>query len=129
MPNVKVNFMHPTDGRVVSVNMDNTMTSGDAIAELISNNFIEPNPQGYRLALKGGREIRNDETFATAEVKDGDTLRVIPSTDAGIELGGSESDDTIRTTPDSIGKRLQRDVKHQRTNHSMAHPERNGSAR
>lgn len=81
--NVKVNFMHPTDGRVVTVTLDSTMTAQEAINELVSNNFINPNPQGYNLALKGGAQLQQTQTMADAGVKDGDTLRVIPATDAG----------------------------------------------
>lgn len=81
---VKVNFMHPTDGRMVTVTVDNTMTAQEAINELISNNFISPNPQGYNLAIKGGNQLQQNQTFAAAGVKDGDTMRVIPATDAGL---------------------------------------------
>jgi len=81
--NVKINFMHPTDGRVVTVTLDNTMTAQEAINELISNDFINPNPQGYNLAIKGGAQLQQNQTMADAGVKDGDTLRVIPATDAG----------------------------------------------
>ena len=81
--NIKLNFQHPTDSRIVTVTLDSTMTAQEAIAELISNKFITPNPQGYNLALKGGPLLRQDQTFTDAGVKDGDTLRVIPATDAG----------------------------------------------
>ena len=77
--NVKVNFMHPTDGRVVTVTLDSTMTAQEAI----SSNFISPNPQGYNLAIKGGAQLQQNQTFADAGIKDGDTLRIIPATDAG----------------------------------------------
>lgn len=83
MANVKVNFMHPTDGRVITVTLDNTMTAQEAIDELISSDFISPNPMGYDLAIKGGRPLQRSESFADAGVKDGTTLRVIPATDAG----------------------------------------------
>jgi hypothetical protein len=83
MANVKVNFMHPTDGRIVTVTLDGTMTTQEAISELITNNFITSNPQGYNLAIKGGAQLQPNQSFAEAGVKDGETLRVIPSTDAG----------------------------------------------
>lgn len=81
---VKVNFMHPIDGRILTVTMDNTMTAQEAIDELISNEFINPNPQGYNLAIKGGAQLQSNQIFEDAGVKDGDTLRVIPATDAGM---------------------------------------------
>ena len=81
--NVRVNFMHPTDGRIVAVTLDSTMTAQEAIEELVSNNFIRPNPQGYNLAIKGGAQLQQNQPFADAGVKDGETLRVIPATDAG----------------------------------------------
>jgi len=59
------------------------MTAQEAINELISNDFINPNPQGYNLAIKGGAQLQQNQTMADAGVKDGDTLRVIPATDAG----------------------------------------------
>ena len=83
MADVKVNFQHPTDGRLVTVTCDSTMTDQEAIAELIANDFISPNPQGYNLAVKGGTQLQPNQTFADAGVNDVDTLRVIPATDAG----------------------------------------------
>lgn len=83
MTEVSVNFMHPTDGRVISVTLDNTMTGQEVIGELIANDFIPANSQGYNLAVKGGRQLENNRTLAENEVKDNDTIRLIPATDAG----------------------------------------------
>lgn len=83
MADVSVNFMHPTDGRVISVTVDNTMTGQEAIGELIANEFIPTNSDGYSLAIKGGRELQNNQTLAEGGVKDNDTIRVLPATDAG----------------------------------------------
>ena len=76
---IKVNFMHPTDGRIVTVTLDSAMTAGEAINELVKNNFISNLPQGYFLAIKGGRQFNNSESFVGADIKDNDTLRVIPA--------------------------------------------------
>ena len=84
MADVKVNFMHPTDGRFLTVTVDNTMTAQEAIAELIANSFIPQNPQGYGLGIKGGALLQPNQSFADAGVRDDTVLRVIPSTDAGI---------------------------------------------
>ncbi|MFN0201014.1 MAG: EsaB/YukD family protein [Bacteroidia bacterium] len=84
MPEINVSFVHPTDGRVVSVTMDNSMTGQEVIPELIAANFIPPSAQGYMLAIKGGAQIQNAQTLAAAGVKEGDTIRVIPATDAGV---------------------------------------------
>lgn len=85
MADVKLNFMHPTDGRIVTVTLDNSMTAQEATAELISASFVNPNPQGYNLAPKGeGRSVmRSNQTFNEAGLRDGDTIRIIPATDAG----------------------------------------------
>lgn len=83
MANVKVNFLHPTDGRIVTVTLDDSMSAQEAISELISANFVSPNPQGYNLAVKGGPQFTSDQTFADLNVRNGDTVRVIPATDAG----------------------------------------------
>jgi hypothetical protein len=83
MPSIKVNFLHPTDGRLVTVTLDTSMTAVEAINELISNDFINPNPQGYNLAIKGGAQLQPNATFESQNVKDSDYIRVIPATDAG----------------------------------------------
>ena len=63
------------------------MTASEAIDELIASDFIPPNPQGYNLAIKGGKALNLSETFLEADVKDNDTIRIIPATEAG---GGIE---------------------------------------
>ena len=78
--------MHPTDSRTISVTVENTMTGQEAIAELIANEFIPTTPGGYNLAIKGGAQLDNSKSLAQGGVKDNDTLRVIPATDAGKNL-------------------------------------------
>ncbi len=85
MADVKVNFLHPTDGRQLTVTLDDSITGQEAIAELITNNFITPNPQGYGLAIKGGNMIEPGQSFRNASVEDNVTIRVLPATDAGIK--------------------------------------------
>jgi uncharacterized ubiquitin-like protein YukD len=80
---IQVRFMHPIDGRILTVTLDTTYTAKEVIDELISNNFIQRNPGGYGLAIKGGAGLQQDKTLADAGIKDGDTLRIIPATDAG----------------------------------------------
>lgn len=83
MADVKIKFLHPTDGRLVDVDMDQSMTPPEVISELIAGGFITANPQGYNLAVKGGAQIPSNSTFAAAAIQDGDVIRVIPATDAG----------------------------------------------
>ncbi len=84
MADVKVNFMHPTDGRLLTVTVDDTMTAQDALSELIANDFVQPNPQGYTLAIKGGAELQPNQSFLNAGISDDTTIRVIPAIDAGL---------------------------------------------
>lgn len=80
---INIRFLNPWDGAPLSVELDRDMTATDAIAELLKAGFIPPNPEGYKIAIKGGREINSNESFRTADVADGATLRVVPPTDAG----------------------------------------------
>jgi hypothetical protein len=88
MADVKVVFVHPTDGRRLTVTLDGSMTVAEVVGELIANDFVPPDQQGYDLGIKGGRQLRAEESLADAGVKDGTTLNVIPATDAGIEIFG-----------------------------------------
>ena len=83
MADVDISFMHPTDGRLLNVGLDDTTTAQEAIAELISENFIPRDPQGYALAIKGGSMIDTNQSFRDANVRNGTVLRVVPQTDAG----------------------------------------------
>jgi len=83
MGDLQVEFIHPTDGRTVSVTVDDTMTGNEAIEELIANDFINASQQGYNLAVKGGNQIHADQSFLSAGVKNNDKIRIIPATDAG----------------------------------------------
>ncbi len=79
---IKVNFIHPTDGRMVTVSLDSALTPKEIIKELSEIDFISSNPQGYGMAVKGGTLLPSNESLYK-RVKDGDTLRIIPATDAG----------------------------------------------
>jgi hypothetical protein len=83
MADVKVNFLHPTDGRQLTVNLDNSITAQESVAELIAANFIVPNHQGYSRAIKGGNILQPGQSFSEAGVTDNATVRVLPATDAG----------------------------------------------
>lgn len=83
MSDVNVKFMHPTDGRLLTVELDNTITSQEAIAELIAADFIPASSEGYSLAIKGGAMLGPSQSFSEAGVKGDTVIRVVPATDAG----------------------------------------------
>jgi len=86
MAEIKLNFLHPTDGRILTVDVDDTMTALEAIGELLSANFIPSNPDGYKLAIKGGQDILSNQSFGSTGARNGDTIRVLPQTDAGFNF-------------------------------------------
>ncbi|WP_298416814.1 hypothetical protein [uncultured Kordia sp.] len=77
---INVNFMHPTDGRVISVTLDDIMTGQQIVAELIANDFVSACDDGYNLALKGGNQLDNSKTLSQNSIQDNDTIRLIPAT-------------------------------------------------
>jgi hypothetical protein len=83
MADLKVHFLHPTDGRIVTVTLDDTMTADEAVNHLIANDFVMPHEEGYSLAIKGKGQIRPNQQFADAGLREEDTVRIIPSTSAG----------------------------------------------
>jgi hypothetical protein len=91
MGDKRINFMHPTDGRIITVTLDETMTAAECIPELIANEFIAPHSMGYNLAIKGGPMLAADVPFADVPLRDGDTLRVVPATDAGGGIPGLDA--------------------------------------
>jgi len=83
MAEISVNFMHPTDGRVITVSLDDEITGIEVIGELIANDFIPSSSDGYQLAIKGGDMLDNNISLASNGVENNVTIRIIPATDAG----------------------------------------------
>lgn len=79
MAEVNVNFLHPTDGRMLTVGVDETITAQEAIAELIASQFIPPSELGYQLAIKGGAELQAEQSFRDAGIQDNTTVKIIVS--------------------------------------------------
>jgi hypothetical protein len=83
MPDVRVHFVHPTNGTKLTATLDSGMTVEEVVGELVANSFIPSSMEGYSLAIKGGDLIGPGQSMASAGVKAEDTIRVLPSTDAG----------------------------------------------
>jgi hypothetical protein len=84
MPDINVSFMHPIDGRVMTVTVDDTMTAQEAVGELLANDFVPAHPQGYQLSVvETGAILQPAQTLAAAGVKSGAKLKVLPMTEAG----------------------------------------------
>ncbi len=84
MDEISVDFIHPTDGRLMTATLDRAITAQEVIGELLASNFIDQHDGGYFLVAKGtGAVIRSAETFAEAQVVNGDILRIVRSTNGG----------------------------------------------
>ena len=83
MREIDVNIMHPTDGRVISVTLDETMTATEVIGELVGAEFIPQSDQGYTIAIKGGAMLQNESSLKDNGVRNDTVLRIIPATNAG----------------------------------------------
>lgn len=82
---ITVNFIHPLDGKTITVTLNDSMAAHEVITELIANKFVQPNPDGYNLAIRGEVSvlIRSNQSFREAGVINDDAIYVIPSTSAG----------------------------------------------
>jgi len=83
MANIDVIFMHPTNHGTLEVEVDDLMSGKEAIDGLLEEDFMPNSSEGYKLAIKGGNEIPLTSTLQSAGVRAGDTLRIIPTTNAG----------------------------------------------
>ncbi|OJJ19956.1 hypothetical protein BKI52_15880 [marine bacterium AO1-C] len=83
MADINVSIINPTDGKRMTVDLDDTITAQEIIVELINDGFINASDEGYKLGIKGGAMIGADQSLASAQVPNGTTLRVVPSTNAG----------------------------------------------
>lgn len=75
--------MLPVDGRIISVELDDTMTPDEVINELITENVLPNSDDGYQLAIKGGDQINPTTQLKDTQLTSDNVLRVIPATQAG----------------------------------------------
>ena len=92
MADITITAVHPTDGSTIRFEVDDDMTGRELINHLIEAEFIPADSAGYLLTLKSegsneSIEVHEDETLASAHVKNNDTLRITPATDAGYKNG------------------------------------------
>jgi hypothetical protein len=83
MAKINVKFIHPTDHSEAEASPDENVTAEQTINTLIAQNFMQDTPGGYTLRVKGGTEIKGNQTLASGGAKDGSEIRVINATDAG----------------------------------------------
>jgi hypothetical protein len=70
MAQVTINFIHLTDGRAVTVEIDDSLTVNEVITELIEANFIRSIPNAYSLAPKGGLVLAMKKSFCELGIHD-----------------------------------------------------------
>ena len=83
MPDIEVRLMLPVDNRIMTIELDDTMTSEEVVNELITENVLAPSEDGYQLALKGGEQINSSTQLKDTSITAGSVIRVIPATNAG----------------------------------------------
>lgn len=83
MADLQVYLLHPTTGRRQRARVDDSMTADEVIQDLEREGFVKTSPNGYQLAVKGGSDIRGDQTLRAANVRQDDVLQVLPISHAG----------------------------------------------
>jgi hypothetical protein len=78
---ITVNFVHPTNGRRLRVEVDRMMTAGEMLDELIAAEFIL---RDWRLELAcRGRVLRSTDTLKDAGILNEQELVLVPLAEAG----------------------------------------------
>ena len=83
MADIEVRIMLPVDNRIVTVELEDSMTADEIINELIANDVIQPSEAGYKLGLKGGAELNATSQLKDLDIDNDSVIQVIPATDAG----------------------------------------------
>jgi hypothetical protein len=80
---IELTFQLPPDLREITAEMEDNMKPPEIVDELLRAGVINPNPQGYLLAIKGGDFLNNDAELRALNLRQGTVIRVIAATDAG----------------------------------------------
>ncbi len=77
-----INIIHPTEGKMINVVVDNSITPNEILAELRAVEFIS-RKGSYSLGIKGGSLLQDDNPLFNSDLKEGDTIRILPNVNAG----------------------------------------------
>ncbi len=77
MTDIDVHFSHPVAEQTFEVTLSDSLTGAEVIELLLENNAIPRSELGYELAIKGGAQIRDDQTMVDADVKNGTIIRIL----------------------------------------------------
>ncbi len=83
MATITLILLLPPDNRELTVELDDSLTSSDIVEELITAGQLQPSPQGYEVAAKGGAIFDADQTVSQSGLSDGSRVRLIPIIEAG----------------------------------------------
>lgn len=92
MADLEVFFVHPTTDARRRARVDDSMTGQEVMDDLIRGGFVPSSRAGYHLAIKGGAQLDAGATLRSSGVHSGNTLRVLPISEAGLtgDLQGGE---------------------------------------
>jgi len=84
MAEIKVKFVHPTDGGFRPATIDDTMATDELIGLLVSEGFVSGPESDVQLMLKGSNEmLRGDQSLKAGGVREGSILKIVAATNAG----------------------------------------------
>lgn len=83
MADLEVFFVHPTTDARRRARVDDSMTAQEVVDDLIRGGFVQSSRSGYQLAIKGGDQLDAGSTLRSSGVRNGNTLRIVPITEAG----------------------------------------------
>lgn len=75
---INVHILHPTDGRILDVELDDRFTPPEIIHELVQAKFI--NTYNYVLAIKGASILDWNKAVYKSGVRNNTVIRIIPNT-------------------------------------------------
>jgi uncharacterized membrane protein len=81
MTDTTVRVSLPKDGRIVTIDLDDTVTVGELIDELLASGRIPRSSEGYRLRNKEGEILDRHRKIRDLGLIDNDVLGIIPATD------------------------------------------------
>ena len=80
---LEVQLILPTENRIISVELSETMTPSEIISELTAASLLPLDIGYYSIAQKGGEVLDSRISLYESGIQDKSVLRVIPTTDAG----------------------------------------------
>ncbi len=102
MNDVKVRFLHPSDGNSIAVSIPEGVKVKEGVNQLIRNGFLPKCKEGYLLSCHQGQLLDMEDVFSERALSDGDAITIQLKSDGNAASDDLPDHNTLEEKPQAV---------------------------